>query len=109
MATRYASAKKALGVCDICGFTYKLRELKTVVVKNRDTSTKACPECWDPDHPQLMLGAFPVDDPQAIRDPRPDNNQYAASRAQVIPVRSFVDSGATVSTGFIGHVTVQVT
>ena len=40
MATRYASAKKALGVCDICGFTYKLRELKTVVVKNRDTNTQ---------------------------------------------------------------------
>ena len=109
MATRFASAKKALGVCDVCGFTYKLRELRNVVEKNRDTNIKACPECWDPDQPQLMLGSFPVDDPQALRDPRPDNNQYAASRAQVIPARSAEDSGSTVSTGFIGQVTVQNT
>ena len=35
---------------------------------------KACPECWNPDQPQLRLGEFPVDDPQAIRDPRPDRS-----------------------------------
>jgi hypothetical protein len=109
MATRFASAKKALGVCDICGFTYRLRELKNLIVKNRDTNMKACPECWNPDQPQLMLGSFPVDDPQALRNPRPDSNQYAASRAQIIPVRSAVDSGGTVGTGFIGQVTVQIT
>jgi hypothetical protein len=109
MATRFASAKKALGVCDICGFTYRLRELKNLIVKNRDTNIKACPECWNPDQPQLMLGSFPVDDPQALRNPRPDSNQYAASRAQIIPIRSAVDSGGTVGTGFIGQVTVQIT
>jgi hypothetical protein len=109
MATRFASAKKALGVCDICGFTYRLRELKNLIVKNRDTNMKACPECWNPDQPQLMLGSFPVDDPQALRNPRPDSNQYAASRAQIIPIRSAVDSGGTVGTGFIGQVTVQIT
>jgi hypothetical protein len=109
MATRFASAKKALGVCDICGFTYRLRELKNLVVKSRDTNMKACPECWNPDQPQLMLGSFPVDDPQALRNPRPDTNQYAASRAQIVPVRSAVDSGGTVGTGFIGQVTIQIT
>jgi hypothetical protein len=31
-----------------------------------------CQQCWDPDHPQLMLGTFPVDDPQAVRNPRTD-------------------------------------
>ena len=109
MATRFASAKKALGVCDICGFTYRLRELKNLVVKSRDTNMKACPECWNPDQPQLMLGSFPVDDPQALRNPRPDTNHYAASRAQIVPVRSAVDSGGTVGTGFIGQVTIQIT
>jgi hypothetical protein len=109
MATRFASAKKALGVCDICGFTYRLRELKNLIVKNRDTNMKACPECWNPDQPQLMLGSFPVDDPQALRNPRPDTNQYASSRAQIVPVRSVVDSGGTVGTGFIGQVTIQIT
>ena len=33
-----------------------------------------CPECWDPDHPQLQLGMYPVDDPQGLRDPRPDRS-----------------------------------
>ncbi len=103
MATRFASGKKALGVCDICGFTYKLRELKNLVVKSRDTNLKACPECWNPDQPQLKLGSFPVDDPQALRNPRPDSNQYASSRALIEPVRPVV------GTGFIGQVTIQIT
>jgi len=103
MATRFASGKKALGVCDICGFTYKLRELKNLIVKSRDTNLKACLECWNPDQPQLKLGSFPVDDPQALRNPRPDSNQYASSRALIEPVRPVV------GTGFIGQVTIQIT
>jgi hypothetical protein len=31
-----------------------------------------CPTCWDPDQPQLSLGLYPVNDPQAVREPRPD-------------------------------------
>jgi len=102
MATRFASSRKARGICDVCGFDYKLTELKNVYVKGRNTNTKACRECWDYDHPQLKLGEFPVDDPQAIRDPRPDNAEYAQSRAQIIPVRP------AVGTGFIGTVTVSI-
>jgi len=109
MATQFASSQKALGVCDVCGFTYRLRELRNLIVKGRDTNTKACPECWNPDQPQLKLGEFPVHDPQALRNPRPDSNQYAQSRAQIIPVRSAVESGSTVGTGFVGTVTVEIT
>jgi len=74
MANRFASAKKAIALCDVCGFQYKLRELKDLIVKGRNTNVKACPECWSPDHPQLKLGQFPVDDPQAIKDPRVDTS-----------------------------------
>jgi hypothetical protein len=74
MGNKFASSKNALALCDVCGFQYKLRELKNLFVKGRDTNIKACPECWDPDHPQLKLGEFPVDDPQAIRNPRPDQS-----------------------------------
>ena len=102
MANRFASSQKALGVCDVCGFTCKLRELKNVYKKGRDTNIKACPECWDGDHPQLKLGEFPVNDPQALRDPRPDSNQYASSRATIEPVKPVV------GTGFIGQATVQI-
>jgi hypothetical protein len=74
MATQFASDKKAIALCDVCGFQYKLKELKNLVVKNVDTNLKACPECWNPDQPQNMLGEFPVHDPQALRDPRPDQS-----------------------------------
>jgi hypothetical protein len=37
-----------------------------------------CKACWDPDQPQLQLGMYPVDDPQALRNPRPDNTYYQA-------------------------------
>ena len=59
---RFASARKALGLCDICGFSYKLKELRPLYVKGNNTNTLACPECWNPDHPQLKLGEFPVVD-----------------------------------------------
>ena len=72
MSNRFAAAQKAIAECDVCGFQYKLRELKNLVRKGIDTNIKACPECWNPDQPQLKLGETPVDDPQAIRDPRPD-------------------------------------
>lgn len=80
MSNRYASTKHALGICDVCGFQYKLKELRTTVVKGRDTNIKACKTCWDPDQPQLSLGEFRIDDPQALRDPRPDSAELEASR-----------------------------
>ena len=33
-----------------------------------------CPECWNPDQPQNMQGMYPVDDPQAVQNPRPDTS-----------------------------------
>ncbi len=59
-------------MCDRCGQRYKLTELKKEVQKQRVFNLLVCPQCWDPDHPQLMLGTFPVDDPQAVRNPRND-------------------------------------
>jgi hypothetical protein len=86
MSIPYANAKKALGTCDVCGFTYKLKVLKELIVKNKKTDILACPECWNPDQPQLRLGEFPVYDPQALRNPRVDSPQYAQSRALILPV-----------------------
>ena len=80
MSNRFASSKKAIAECDVCGFRYKLRELKKLVRKGIDTNIKACPECWNPDQPQLKLGETPVNDPQAIRDPRPDFAGYVQNR-----------------------------
>lgn len=80
MGSRFASDKRALGICDVCGFQYKLRELKTTIRKGWETNILACPTCWDPDQPQLKLGEFRIDDPQALRNPRPDSTELDASR-----------------------------
>lgn len=74
MANTYASGKFSIAECDRCGQRYKLKELKKEIVKTRIFNIKVCPECWDPDQPQLSLGMYPVNDPQAIREPRPDTS-----------------------------------
>lgn len=76
MPNRFASGKKAIAECDVCGFRYKLKELKSLTIKTRSTNILACPACWTPDQPQLQLGMYPVDDPQALRNPRPDNSYW---------------------------------
>lgn len=87
MGNKFASGKNAISECDRCGFRFKLTELKKEVVKGNRINILVCPECWTPDQPQLMLGTYPVDDPQGLRDPRPD--------------RSFVVSGL-LDDGFTG-------
>jgi hypothetical protein len=78
MATKYASGKWAISECDICGERYKLTQLRKLIIKTKQVSIKACPECWNQDHPQLQLGMYPVSDAQAVREPRPDTS-YAVS------------------------------
>ena len=88
MGNRFASGKWAIAQCDRCDKRVKLTELRELVIKQKKTNIMVCNECWDPDHPQLMLGTFPVDDPQGLRNPRPD--------------RSYVTSGPLPS-GYLGE------
>lgn len=73
---KYASGKRAIAECDRCGQRYMLKQLRKLVIKTKLTSIKVCPECWEPDQPQLQLGMYPVYDPQALREPRPDVSYY---------------------------------
>lgn len=72
MPSKYASGKFAIAQCDRCNFRYKLSELRIQTLKTKPYKVKVCKSCWDPDHPQLQLGMYPVNDPQAVREPRPD-------------------------------------
>jgi hypothetical protein len=72
MPSKFSSGKYSIAECDRCGQRYKLKELKKQVLKTKMYNIKVCPTCWDPDQPQLQLGMYPVNDPQAVRDPRPD-------------------------------------
>ena len=74
MPNKFASGKFAIAECDRCSKRVKLTQLRKLVIKTKITNIKVCPECWEPDHPQLSLGMYPVNDPQAVREPRPDTS-----------------------------------
>ena len=72
MPNKFASGKYAIAECDRCAFRYKLVELRTEIIKTKPYNIKVCRTCWDPDQPQLSLGLYPINDPQAVREPRRD-------------------------------------
>lgn len=78
MATRFASEKRAIALCDRCGFRYPLKKLKTYVVLGKTVNQRVCPTCWEPDNIRNWVGIIgaqkAADDPQALRNPRPDTN-----------------------------------
>jgi hypothetical protein len=114
-------------MCDRCGQQFKLKLLRTEIIKQRKYELLVCPECFDPDQPQLMLGTFPIDDPQALRNPRrdttyvtsglnDDGNLSGGSRDiqwgwNPVGGASFFDVALTpnylVATAFVGTVTVN--
>lgn len=121
MSNRFSSGKYSIAICDRCGFQYKLKELKKLVIKTKQVNILVCPECWEPDQPQLQLGMYPIDDPQAVRNPRTDtsydvsgNNQLGSRDIQWgwNPVGMGDDQGLTPNnlkaTGSIGTVEILI-
>lgn len=76
MPSQFSSGKHAIAECDRCGFRYKLKQLRKLVIKTKNVNILVCDTCWEPDQPQLSLGLYPVNDPQAVRNPRPDTSYY---------------------------------
>jgi len=98
MPSKYASGKNSIAECDRCGFRYKLKELKKEVVKTHLFNIKVCPSCWNPDQPQLQLGMYPVNDPQAVREPRPDISYYSGGATGLFT--SNIASNNTTNAGY---------
>jgi hypothetical protein len=78
MPSNFASGKHSIAECDRCGQRFKLTQLRKLTIKTRMVSIKVCDECWEPDQPQLQLGMYPVNEPQAVRYPMPDISYYAS-------------------------------
>jgi hypothetical protein len=72
-----------------------LKELRTQTVKTKPFKVKVCKACWDPDHPQLQLGMYPVNDPQAVREPRPDVSYTVSGQSglQILQTNSLDEEG----------------
>tara|TARA_R110002126_G_scaffold140489_1_gene285337 strand:- start:923 stop:1312 length:390 start_codon:yes stop_codon:yes gene_type:complete len=78
MGNRFSSGKHSIAECDRCGQRFKLTALKRETVKTKVREILVCSVCWDPDQPQLQLGMYPVDDPQGVRNPRPDRSYISS-------------------------------
>ena len=76
----FASGKYAIAICDRCGFQYPYNQLRFEISDQKRTGCRVCPECLDEEQPQLQLGQYPVNDPQALRNPRPDLSQDTSRR-----------------------------
>jgi len=98
MPNRFASGKYAIAQCDRCDQRYKLKELRTQTVKTRPFKIKVCKACWDPDQPQLQLGMYPVNDPQAVREPRPDLSYLVSGTTGLQEL--LTDSSSVLGVGF---------
>ena len=101
MANRFASGKNAIAQCDRCDQRFKLKVLKREIIKTKNYELLVCPECWDPDQPQLQLGMYPVDDPQGLRSPRPDRS-YVSSGTTGLQIQNG-NSTSTQEQGFQGE------
>jgi len=78
MSSQFSSGKHAIAECDRCGFRFKLKKLRSLIIKTKQVNILVCSECWEQDQPQLQLGMYPIQDPQAVRNPRPDNSYVVA-------------------------------
>lgn len=94
----YTKGKHAFGYCDLTGFRYPLKDLVPEIVNQRPTGFLVGRDVVDPDQPQLQLGKILVDDPRALRNPRPDRG-LDESR-----ILSSFDPVGQVGLGMTGHV-----
>lgn len=110
MSSKYAQGKHTLAECDRCGFRYKRKTLKELVINEAPTNLQVCTQCWEEDQPQYKVGKYPVVDPQAIMNPRPDrslNYQNVVTSSRYIP-GTFNPLSGVQSSGTVGTVTVTV-
>lgn len=125
MGKPFSSGKHAFGFCDRCGQRCDLNSMIEQYENLLPIGIRVCDECLDVDHPQLQLGRVPMDDPQALRNARPDNTFFAPGNQGAGGSRMFqygwnpiggaegYDTGLTpnflISTSAVGTVTVVVT
>ena len=73
MSQQFTSGKYARAICDRCGEKIMYTKLRL-----EWTGLKVCRTCWDPKTALEFPTNFPTD-PEALRDPRPDNDVEASA------------------------------
>ena len=100
---QYTSGKYAKAICDRCGVEMKYTDLRT-----EWTGLRVCKSCLDPKTAQEFPSNFPTD-PEALRDPRPDNDIEASLGIATIQDLDIGSSFKIASANFeLGEVTVTL-
>lgn len=106
----FASGKNAWGISDRSGFRYRLREMK-----REWTGALVGPDEYEPKHPQLYP-VTNVSDPQALRDPRPEQDlaqqrsiQYGWNPVGFKALPGLTPPSVLAATGQVGTVSVSGT
>lgn len=102
----YAKAKYAFGFCDRTGFRYPLRDLVPEFRNGVKTGFLVGKDVVDPDQPQNFLGRVKINDPQSLRNPRPDTSQ---TESRELFGWNPVGNSAQYMVGSVGKVTVTTT
>lgn len=98
----FASDKNAYGISDRSGFRYRLRDMR-----REWTGALVGPDEYEPKHPQLEPPR-PGPDPEALRNPRPD--QAEALKVYVgVPTVMAPNLARPRAVGKVGSVTVSTT
>ena len=107
--SKFATGKHAFGISDRSGFRYRLKDMRKEwngLLVGRDE--------WEEKHPQLQpLRAVP--DPQALRDPRPEQNldeqrdiQYGYDPVGFRDIPGITPPNNLVAQGAVGSVTITI-
>jgi len=107
--SKFATGKHAFGISDRSGFRYRLKDMRKEwngLLVGRDE--------WEEKHPQLQpLRAIP--DPQALRDPRPEQNldeqrdiQYGYDPVGFRDIPGITPPNNLVAQGEVGTVTITI-
>ena len=86
MPPAFTQGKYARAICDRCGIEVKYSELR-----EEWTGLEVCADCWDPKTKLEFPTNFPTD-PEALRNPRPDNDVEASL--------GYVTTGTSLSSSF---------
>ena len=110
----YAKGTKALGICDRCGFSYKLNALKYEIQNGTRNGLRVCNSCFDVDQPQLKVGQLNTSDTQALFNARADSGRSESTTyGSFDPIGGGVDvfGSSTMNTkmeGKVGKITVSI-
>lgn len=100
----YARGSKAFGFCDKTAFRYPLKDLVWEIRNGRRTGFRVGKDVVDPDQPQNFIGRIKINDPQALKDPRPDTSKTEGNALWGWmpvwnPAQSMIASVGTVTAG----------